>query len=153
MSHLDLKIKKRGKAIVRYCSDRTSNYDARFCEALVEYMSEGRSFASFAGVIGVGQSTLSAWTKKHPEFKRAKELAVLASLGKWEDIALMQATGQIKGNASALIFTLKNRFSDYYKDKHEVEHGGDLTFIAHTGITRDIKEVEAVVVEEDTDLL
>ena len=105
-------------------------------------MAEGKSYASFAGAIGVGQSTLSGWEKSHPEFKNAKEIAILASLGKWEDIALRQAQGFIKGNASALIFTLKNRFQEHYKDKQEIDHGGELTFIFNTGINRNLKEVE-----------
>ena len=138
-----------------------SRYNPSYGEMLVNHMSEGKSFAAFAGLIGVSYSTLTKWRDQNPEFNEAYEIAKMASLGAWEDLALDQAKGTIKGNASSLIFTLKNRFSDFYKDKQEVEHGGNVQFVIDTGVPNTLQEAleyeEAIEVEstptDELDLL
>ena len=73
-------------------------------------------------------------------------------MDKWEDIALRQANGEIKGSASALIFTMKNRFRDHYKDKQEVEHQGNIVWQINSGIPNaDEIDLEDDNIIENTD--
>lgn len=128
---------------------------------LIEHRAEGKSFASFAAMIGVTVVTLDGWANKHPEFKEAKEIAKEAAMARWEEIALGQSDGTVKGNATALMFIMKNQFSDDYKDKQEVEYSGDVVFQIDTGIKRDVSlleeqdyiEADYSPVESDEDLL
>jgi len=125
-------------------------------------MAKGRTLNHFAVSIGVAESTVNNWIERHEEFKKAYEVACGASQAYWEEIAHDQATGAIKGgNASTLTFMMKNQFNDKYKDKQEVEHKGDLTFIIDTGIRReklpapidDAIEAEVKKIDDDSDLL
>lgn len=57
-----------------------SKYEERFCDALVAHMTDGYSFESFAGVIGIGRRSLFNWQNAHPEFKDAHDRASCAAL-------------------------------------------------------------------------
>jgi hypothetical protein len=49
----------------------------------------------------------------------------------WEEIGIKISKGELKGNAAAWIFTMKNKFPEDYKDKMETEAEvkGELTII------------------------
>lgn len=112
---------------------RPTLYRPEYCEALVAHMREGLSYESFAGKIGVSRETLYAWEKAHDEFRDAKTVGEAASLRWWEALGRDGARGvgqemllkrrivspdgtveevwEASGfNASAWIFTMKNRF-------------------------------------------
>ena len=40
----------------------------------------------------------------------------------WEEIGIKISRGELRGNAAACIFTMKNKFPEDYKDKTEVTH-------------------------------
>lgn len=128
-------------------------YRHDYCNMLVNHMAEGKSFASFCVTIGVPSTTAHNWVKEYEEFEEAYSLAKEASMAHWEEIAYDQAVGNHKGNASSLIFTLKNRFSDHYKDKQEIETSGNVVFQIDTGIKRDpdLIDIEAEVVHISND--
>lgn len=124
---------------------RPSDYDPSYCEKLVEHMSTGLSFESFAGVINSCRATLYEWEKKHPAFSDAKKRGSDASLLYWEKLARNGAEGKLKApsaeirtiepggvekvvtkyraatfSAAACIFSMKNRFPDLYRDRQDV---------------------------------
>lgn len=126
----------------------------------MQYMATGKSIKSFAATIGVSSGAIKKWAEKYPEFKNALELAKEAAQGYWEEIAHGQASGEIKGGSSAALnIIMKNQFSDDYKDKQEIEHSGDLTFLIDTGIGGPGPEEKAPPIEvegtvlDDGDLL
>lgn len=51
---------------------RPTDYKPEFCEMLIEHMSKGLSFESFAGVVGSCRAVLYDWERKHKEFLDAK---------------------------------------------------------------------------------
>ena len=55
---------------------------------LIEHMAEGYSFESFAGLVGVGRTTLYNWAATHEEFAEAKDRAFAACLYWWEQRAI-----------------------------------------------------------------
>ena len=102
---------------------RPSKYEPRFCEELAEHFTEGYSFESFGGVARVSKQTLYDWCEAHPEFLDAKKANETASQLVWEQrLRSLAVTGD--GNATAIIFGLKNRASDSWRDVKATEITG-----------------------------
>lgn len=110
---------------------RPSKYKPEYCEQLIEHMSNGYSFDSFAGVVEVNQDTLHEWTKVHEDFSESKKIAFSKSQIFWEKIGIdnivntSESFGEGQSisktlNASAWIFNMKNRFK--WKDKQPEEN-------------------------------
>lgn len=77
-------------------------------------MSQGFSFQSFAGEIGVSAKTLHDWAHRYPDFGEAKFQAEVKSLRAWEQLGMDGMLGKIKGfNATVYIFSMKARFAKY----------------------------------------
>lgn len=96
-----------------------TKYKPEFCQRLIAHMSEGFSYASFAGLIGVNRDTLYEWEKKHEDWAEAKKLGFSACALFWEKIGINLATGASKGNVISWIFNMKNRFPEDWKEKVE----------------------------------
>ena len=92
---------------------RKSKYTKETSEQLIQHMNNGRSYTSFAVLIGVHVDTLYEWEKKYPEFSEAKKMAFSNSQSFWEDIGLKMAIG---GNFNAWKFNMINRFG--WKNDH-----------------------------------
>jgi hypothetical protein len=92
---------------------------------LIDHMSKGFSFESFAGIVETDRQTIYNWTDKHPEFFDAKKEAFEKSRVFWEEAALKGLWNDKDGpqlNNTIWIFNMKNRFG--WKDKVEVEETG-----------------------------
>jgi DNA-binding XRE family transcriptional regulator len=87
---------------------RPSKYDPKYCEEMINYMATGRSYEAFAGYIGVSKVTLYAWEKEHKDFMNAKRVARQKCHQKLEEWGEKLIKGEYKGNASMLIFMMKN---------------------------------------------
>ena len=103
-------------------------YDDKYCQELIDHMSKGHSFRTFAAIIKVARSTLYKWVDDIPEFAEAKELAEDCSLLTLEEKLIKHQDGTQKRNSelSAITFPMKTRFSDTYSDKSKVEHQGKI---------------------------
>lgn len=107
---------------------RPSEYNPEYCDKLITHMSEGLSFESFAGTIGVSKQALYDWTKVHDEFLYAKEIGFEKSRLFWETAGINLAVKGI-GNATAFVFNMKNRFRGEWNDKTEVETNNTTTIV------------------------
>lgn len=73
-----------------------TKYKPEYCQALVDHMAEGNTFASFAANLRVNRASLYVWLQKHKAFAQARDLgepmmeAYLVRMGK------MIATGQLR---------------------------------------------------------
>lgn len=114
---------------------RPSKYEPEFCDQIREFLKDGYSVAAFAGHIGVAYSTVSLWEKEHPEFSEAVKQARAAATLWWEERNRESALGSSGGNATSIIFGLKNRAPEEWRDKTETEHSGSL---AITKISRSV---------------
>lgn len=114
---------------------RPSKYMPEYCEQLIDHMSKGYSFDSFAGVVEVNQDTLHEWAKVHEEFSESKNIAFSKCKIFWEKIGIDNIlnisetesfgkneynTKSVSLNSSAWIFNMKNRFK--WRDKQEDEN-------------------------------
>lgn len=107
---------------------RPSKYDPKFCDQLLDHLSEGYSFEAFAGVIKVNHDTLHEWCKKHKEFSDTKRLGQSIARKLFEKLGFGLITGKLKGSAAVYIFTMKNRFG--WQDTPSFnDDDGELEFI------------------------
>ncbi len=102
-----------------------THYDPGYCDMLIEHMTQGLSYASFAPTIGVCWKTLYNWEKEFPEFLQAKRHGESASLLAWEKKGLDGLYTEVfrddEGkvtlnktlNSSMWIFTMKCRFRKF----------------------------------------
>lgn len=100
---------------------RPSKYDPKFCDMLIDHMSEGASMLSFAAEIDVNRDTLHEWARVHPEFSEAVTRGKAKCAAWWEKIGRnLAATGE--GNATLVVFGLKNMGGGEWVDRQEVDH-------------------------------
>lgn len=114
-----------------------TKFKAAFCDLLIEHMTKGFSYESFAGHpdVQVHRDTLYEWEKVHPEFSDAKKRAVDANLLFWENLGIeniISETSYERGggesissssrslNSSVWIFNMKNRHK--WRDKQPDEN-------------------------------
>jgi hypothetical protein len=105
---------------------RPSKYDPAFCETAEQVLSEGYSEAVLAGELGVCIDTVTEWKKVHPDFSASIKIGRAKGARVWED-RLKALAEKNEGNATGIIFGLKNRQPDAWKDKTETEHSGGVT--------------------------
>lgn len=99
---------------------RPTKYKPEYCDALIEHMSQGLSYQSFAGVIGVSIECLYEWERTYTEFSDAKKEGIQKCMLVWEKIGINGALGKIKNfNSASYIFNMKNRFG--WRDKQDIE--------------------------------
>lgn len=102
---------------------RPSDYREEFCELAETTLAKGYSLAVLAGECDVSRETVDNWTKAHPEFLDAVKRGKAKGAKVWEDrLAALADAGT--GNAAGIIFGLKNRLTDDWRDKTETEHSG-----------------------------
>lgn len=100
-----------------------STYDPKYDQMLIDHLSEGLSFESFAGVIGVNRDTVFVWANNKPSFKEAKEIGTAKSMLYWEKMGIAGTVGKLKNFVpAAWIFNMKNRFK--WSNKEEIKHIG-----------------------------
>ena len=114
------------EAEAKHPGGRPSKYDPAFCDTAEAILAAGYSEAVLAGEIGVCLDTITEWKNVHPEFSASIKLGRAKGARIWEDRLAKLADLNI-GNATGIIFGLKNRYQDVWRDKTETEHTGAVT--------------------------
>ena len=134
----------------------TTKYNEFTGTKLIDWMKDGKSFASFAAEMEIAQSTLFGWLDKYPEFESARGVGTSMCLNWWEGVLREASTTDQRRSASMIIFALKNLLPDNFKDEKNVNIGGQIQLInIETGIQR----IEAIDAEskaidvDDEDIL
>lgn len=83
-------------------------------------LAEGASLTAAAAAEGVRREVLWAWRKEDPAFDAAVNAAIDAGTDKLEDIAKRRAS---ETSDTLLIFLLKGRRPEKYRERHTVEGG------------------------------
>lgn len=102
---------------------RPSKYDPAYCAQLVEHMATGASVASFAAEIDVARSTINQWAVEHSEFSEALSRGKAKCAAWWERVGRSVAE-KGEGNASMVIFGLRNMAEDDWQDVQKRELSG-----------------------------
>lgn len=136
---------------------RPTKYKPEYCDMLVEHMSEGYSYESFAAVIKVNVDSLYEWEKVNAAFSEAKKSAWGQNLLFWERKGiegLYNYSERSSGGGSSSqifnttnwIFQMKNRHG--WRDKKDVDmrasidHRSDLDEIPKERIIEFLREKE-----------
>jgi hypothetical protein len=97
---------------------RPTKYDPAHCEVAEATLGEGFSEAVLAGRLGVCLTTITSWKNEHPEFLASVKRGSALGAQVWEQrLHTLAASGE--GNATAIIFGLKNRVPSLWRDKTE----------------------------------
>jgi Helix-turn-helix domain of resolvase len=102
---------------------RPSSYKEAYCNEVIECLAKGHSITAFAGEIGVARSTIFDWMKALEVFKEACERGAAKAVLFWEK-ELLNCAKTGKGNVTAIIFGLKNRAHEDWRDVQKLEHTG-----------------------------
>lgn len=125
---------------------RPEKYRSEYAALLYHHVAvSGHSLKTFALSIGIEPGTFYKWCKEYPELALARKMAVNAHAIRWESHLDKAASGAAKGNAAAIIFGLKNKLPDEYKDKREIDHNV-AHYVIDTGVNTSPVEVESHVV-------
>ena len=133
-----------------------SKYRESYCDLLVDWMSEGKSYNSFIlhlykeEGVRITARTLYEWEKHYTNWVQAKEMGFEMRTAWWEATLQGQADGSVKGNAAAAIFALKNYWPKDYKDKREVEHTAHVPVLINTGVPDSLPDVNSTARLVDT---
>ena len=109
---------------------RPVEYKSEYCDAVIEYGSQGKSLAWMAAELGVHRDSLHEWTRVYPEFSDALGLAKLKSQQWWEDVGqnhITSSQGSATINAGVWSRSMAARFPEDWREKSEVKHEGGLT--------------------------
>jgi hypothetical protein len=110
---------------------RPSTYKPEYCKMLIEHMTQGLSFESFAGVVDSTKQTVYNWLELFPDFLDAKQQGAAKCLLTWEKIGNTGTLGKIKNfNAASYRFNMMNRFK--WSEKNEVESNQSPVQITYT---------------------
>jgi transposase-like protein len=92
-------------------------------EAIEAWASQGLSLGEIAHNMGIARSTLFVWRDKSKDISDAIKRGADASVDLVENALFNAATKD--GNITAMIFYLKNKRPDAWKDKRENEISGN----------------------------
>lgn len=123
---------------------RPSKYRDEYAEEVVAFCADGYSLTAFAGSIDVARSTINEWIEQHPAFSEAVSRAKNKRALWWEDRARNVAMeGGPGGQATMVIFGLKNHAPEDFSDKQVHEHGGPNGGPINVAQTIEIKQAAA----------
>lgn len=128
-------VKKRSKG-------QPTKYKKEYCQKLIDHMSEGYSFETFAAILKVDVQTLYNWVKAQPDFFEAKKMAFAQSQLFWEKVGIQGTTGKMdKWNPTGWIFNMKNRFN--WSDRTEKDDSQNVQpILINMPISGQAKKVE-----------
>jgi len=101
---------------------------------LIDHMTLGKSFESFAGICGRGTNWLYDLERVYPDFAEAKSIGRALSLGRWEEIAQSQAMGTLRRISKEVIRT--NASGDLLVDPRTGEALKDVSYVPSLGSDR-----------------
>ena len=102
---------------------RPTDYKPEYCEEVIAHMNDGASLTSFAASIGCARSSINVWMEANSEFSESVKIGKAKCAAWWEKTGRTNAT-EGGGNATLVIFGLKNMAADDWREKQEIEHSG-----------------------------
>lgn len=123
---------------------RPSKYKPEFCEQAAKLCRLGATDIEIADFFGVAKATINTWKLQRPEFLDSLKAAKAEADARVEQSLYHKAVGysfdsekifnnqgeviraktreHVPPDTTAMIFWLKNRRPEQWRDKHEVEH-------------------------------
>ena len=146
---------------------RPTKYSSAFHPLLAEHMARlGMTDKQMAERLGIAESTFNAWKQKHAEFSESLKAGKEEPDNRVERALFERATGyshpavkimsvgmvvkeipyteHYPPDATSMIFWLKNRRPEKWRDKHEVEHSGEID-IGDESHEKTVAEIKAMI--------
>jgi hypothetical protein len=98
-------------------------YRPEYCDDVVDCLKDGHSLAAFAAKVDVAPKSIYDWMARHPEFADAVTRAQAKSVLWWER-RLLDLAQNGQGNAKVVIFGLKNRAPEHWRDSNHTQMSG-----------------------------
>jgi hypothetical protein len=116
---------------------------------LIDHMSKGLSYETFAVTIGVVTATIYTWEGEFAKFLEAKKSAFEHNRLFWERVGIQGTVGKIKGfNQTGWIFNMKNRFPKEWRDRHDDQETKTVQpILINLPISGESKKIESVDVK------
>ncbi|MDB4627183.1 helix-turn-helix domain-containing protein [bacterium] len=105
---------------------RKSSFREEFISLAHDLALLGATDKDLAEALGTSEQTINNWKKAHLEFSLALKKGKLEADSK---VAASLYKNALEGNTTAQIFWLKNRQSNQWREKQQLEHGGN---VSHT---------------------
>jgi transposase len=99
---------------------RPTKYKPEYCQVALDMLSKGHSLYAVAAECDVSIDTIYEWQSVHQDFSDSIKRGQAKSAVWWEEKAQQFAETGV-GNATAIIFGLKNRARKEWQDKQEVD--------------------------------
>lgn len=106
---------------------RPTKYDPAMLERMQDFGAQGMSKAEMAVELEINRSTFTDWEANNPDFSAAVKEAVAKAQAWWERKGREATFNSKDFNSTSYIFNMKNRFSEDWRDRKEIEHNGDMT--------------------------
>jgi hypothetical protein len=101
---------------------RPTKFKSGYCQRIVNFMARGLTATAFAGSLGISRDSVYEWAREHRDFSDALKVARARQVEYWEKRLLV--AGKKKGDATPVIFALKNACPDEWRDTQRLEHSG-----------------------------
>jgi hypothetical protein len=93
-------------------------------ERLFAKLAKGYSVTAACQAERIGRTAYYKWRKDDPDFAVRADEAIEAGTDLLEDVARKRATAATNGSDTLLMFLLKGRRPDKYRDRQETRHVG-----------------------------
>jgi hypothetical protein len=102
---------------------RPTDYRDEFPDKIKRLMAEGLSYAASAAALGFYRQRFYEWEKHYPAMAEARLHGEALRQLYWE-VENKSNAKSASGNATSIIWAMKNLKSDDWLDKQQVEHSG-----------------------------
>ena len=149
-----------------------SKYKPEYCEQARKLCLLGATDIKVADFFGVTKTTVNNWKNDHPEFfdsiKKGKdeydtelvESSLLKRALGYQIVEVKEETGgevdkttkttkQVAGDTTAMIFWLKNRNPDRWRDKQQHEHSGNISHMTDEELDNRLKGLNDAIQNSD----
>jgi len=124
---------------------RPTKYKPEYCQQLIDHMSQGLSFESFAANLNTWAGTLYRWEQEFSEFREAKNIGFERCRAFYEKAGVAGMMGKVKNfNQTVWLFNLKNRFPKQWRDRHEIDVHATIE-TKESGPERLVEEIKMVL--------
>lgn len=89
---------------------RPTKYKPQYCQMLIDHMSTGKAFESFAASVDTSIRVTYEWRDQHPDFQQAYERGQAKSMAVWEALGMKGLTKPGSISASIWGFNMRCRF-------------------------------------------
>jgi hypothetical protein len=111
-------------------------YKTKYNSGVIDWVKAGNNIMHYGTSMLVTRATVNAWRKKYQAFSDAYDVAHDIYAMSLDLIADDIMTGELRGNAQMAQFIMKNRISEYYKDKTEVEQNGNSEIVVQVNYSQ-----------------